>query len=162
DAHPRYTFATLSDVGIEILTPVGGPSPWREYLDQYGDGLHHICFSVKDIHRAIAHLQSLGGVLELGGSPGVTYAYGNFRRQLGFTIELSQMREPAAGAAVPAASAITQAATALLAPRISHVGVFVPDVARAAELFGRIVGMPVPEARAYPGILFPQGFTGDP
>jgi len=162
NAHPRYTFANLSDVGIEILTPVGGASPWREYLEKYGDGLHHICFSVKDINKAIAHLTSLGGTLELGGSPGVTYAYVNFRQQLGFTIELTQAREPAAGAAAPAAAPIEQAASALLAPRISHVGIFVPDVTRTSELFGKILGKPAPEARAYPGILFPPGFTGDP
>ena len=86
DSYPRYTRAMLSNLAIEIMAPVGGASPWREYLDKYGEGLHHICFGVRDLNQAIAHLQTLGGVLEFGGSRGVGYAYVNFREQLGFTI----------------------------------------------------------------------------
>jgi catechol 2,3-dioxygenase-like lactoylglutathione lyase family enzyme len=158
NAIPRYTFASLSDVGIEILTPVGGASPWREYLDKYGDGLHHICIAVKDIPAAVAHLVALGGKQELGGMPGVGYAYVNFRDQLGFTIELSQLPATPPAPSTPPA----QDATAILNARISHVGIFVPNVEKTAAVMGQILGMAVPQARTYPGIMFPEGFTGDP
>ncbi len=161
DAHPRYTFVRLPGVGIEIMTPIGGASPWREYLDTYGDGLHHICFSVKDIRQAIAHLQALGGKHEMGGSPGVGYAYVNFRDQLGFTIELSQMPASPPVASTSAAPSVAQAHTALVGTVIEHIGIVVPDVEKAAKLFGAILRVPVPTARTYPGMQFPKGFTGD-
>lgn len=163
DAHPKYSLLTLANVGIEVMQPEGGASPWREYLEKYGQGLHHIAFSVKDVHQAIAQLQALGGKLELGGSPGVGYAYVNFRDRLGFTIELSQMptARPDAPSAVPS-SPPAQADTALLGTRISHIGIFVPDVEKTARLFAAILGTPAPEAKTYPGIVFPKGFTGDP
>lgn len=158
-AGPRVSQVPLAgNMTIELLSPLGGASPWRAHLDQYGEGLHHINIAVKDVPAAIAHLQALGGRLELGGSPGVTYAYVNMRNQLGFTFELSQMPASPPAAAAPQ----KQADTALVANSARHIGIIVPDVEKTAAVFSKVIGVPSPAAREYPGIQFPQGFTGDP
>jgi len=45
---------------------------------------------------------------------------------------------------------------------ISHAGVLVPDVERAAKVFGEWMGIPGPKANADAGMVFPKGFSGDP
>lgn len=42
---------------IELLAPLG-EGMIQKFLDQRGEGVHHISFKVDDIHAAIAHLQS--------------------------------------------------------------------------------------------------------
>ncbi len=157
EAHPRYAMLRLTGASLELLQPVGGASPWREHLEQYGDSLHHICFGVRDVAVAAAHLQSLGGQLELGGGPDSTYAYVNFREPLGFTIELSRLR-PAMTAA-DTSSGVVQS-TLGLSP-IRHIGMIVKSVDTAAALFGRILDVPVPPARPPSVIVFPPDFQGD-
>ena len=159
ESHPKFTVVPAANATIELLEPIGGASPWRAYLEKYGDGLHHIAFYVKDVLAAVAQLKALGGTHEMGGVSGVSYAYVNMRDQLGFTVEVLGMDlMPANAPAAPPA----QSAAAIVTNRVNHVGIFVPDVVKVATLFSKVVGMPVPEAREYPGIEFPKSFTGDP
>src|SRR6185295_5561264 len=95
DAHPKFSMLQLGGSGMEVMTPVGGPSPWRDFLEKYGPQMQHITFTVKNTPEAVAHLKKLGGRHELGAVQGVGYAYVNFKDQLGFTMELGQA--PASG-----------------------------------------------------------------
>ena len=65
-AHPKVTSIRLNNISIELLEPIGGPSPWRDHLDQFGEGLHHIAFGVPDLQAAVAYLEEKGGKHVLG------------------------------------------------------------------------------------------------
>ena len=45
---------------LELLEPTTAESPVSRYLDRRGEGLHHICFEVEDIHRTLAALAARG------------------------------------------------------------------------------------------------------
>lgn len=43
---------------IELAAPLGENSPISKFLENRGEGIHHICFKVPDIEKAIAELKS--------------------------------------------------------------------------------------------------------
>ena len=45
---------------LELLEPTSGDSPVTRYLDRRGEGLHHVCFEVEDIHETLAALAARG------------------------------------------------------------------------------------------------------
>jgi len=45
---------------IELIEPVAGPSIYREWLDQRGEGLHHVGSWVASLHDGMARLQDAG------------------------------------------------------------------------------------------------------
>lgn len=45
---------------LELLEPVTADSPVARYLDRRGEGLHHVCFEVEDIHETLAALAARG------------------------------------------------------------------------------------------------------
>ena len=45
---------------LELLEPTTGDSPVARYLDRRGEGLHHVCFEVEDIHETLAALAERG------------------------------------------------------------------------------------------------------
>ena len=162
-AHPKVALIQLANISIELLEPIGGASPWRNHLEQFGEGLHHIAFGVPDVGKAVAHLERFGGTHVLG-TAGYPAAYVDMKALLGFTFELNQNPSAPAGAAPGTVSIqpATAEPTHFGMGAILHAGVFVPDVERAAKVFGELMGIPVPKAIAYAGMVFPKGFSGDP
>lgn len=45
---------------IELLEPLDESSPITKFLEKRGEGIHHICFRVDDIHSALERLKSEG------------------------------------------------------------------------------------------------------
>lgn len=45
---------------IELLEPVVPESPINKFLDNKGEGMHHVCYLVSDIWEGISHLKSMG------------------------------------------------------------------------------------------------------
>ena len=45
---------------LELIEPNGEPSVWQEFLDEKGEGLHHIAFGVKDTDGKIAAMEKFG------------------------------------------------------------------------------------------------------
>jgi len=46
--------------GIELIEPTTADSRLATFLDQRGEGLHHICLEVEDIDVALAEMQEKG------------------------------------------------------------------------------------------------------
>jgi len=155
-AHPKGTNFHLNNLSIELLEPIGGKSPWRDHLEQFGEGLHHIAFGVKDIQAAVAYLESKGGEYVLG-APDYPAAYVDLKSLMGFTAELNQISSDS-----PVQVVSSQEGTNFGSNPISHVGIFVPDVEKSAQHFGAIMGIDIPTANAYTGLQFPPDFEGDP
>jgi methylmalonyl-CoA/ethylmalonyl-CoA epimerase len=162
-AHPKVALIQLANISIESLQPIGGASPWRNHLERFSEGLHHIAFGVPDVGKAVAHLERFGGTHVMG-TAGYPEAYVDMKAILGFTFELNQ--NPPAPAAGSSRTVSIQPATAepihFGMAAISHAGVLVPDVERAAKVFGELMGIPAPKANADASMVFPKGFSGDP
>ena len=45
---------------IELLEPVVPESPINKFLDNKGEGMHHVCYLVSDICEGISHLKNMG------------------------------------------------------------------------------------------------------
>ena len=77
------------DVGdglqLELIQPNGEYSVWQEFLDQHGEGVHHLAFQVSDTERKIVACQDFGLSLiqkgKYGGASG-QYAYFDARDKL--------------------------------------------------------------------------------
>ncbi|MBE5808320.1 MAG: VOC family protein [Clostridiales bacterium] len=70
------------DVGpylqIELIEPNGEKSAWQDFLDEHGEGMHHLAFQVKDTDDKAAKLETAGmKCLQRGkyGDGGGEYAY---------------------------------------------------------------------------------------
>ncbi len=45
---------------IELITPLGEESPVKKFLENRGEGVHHICFQVKDLEQLMAEFKAAG------------------------------------------------------------------------------------------------------
>jgi catechol 2,3-dioxygenase-like lactoylglutathione lyase family enzyme len=83
----RTTMLQANGMNLEIIEPLEGPSPWRDFLNKYGEGVHHIAFSVPEWSPAVKLLESKGGKW-VQGTEAVNFGYVDMMPQLGFTIEV--------------------------------------------------------------------------
>ena len=59
--------AKVGGIEFELFEPGSGESPWKEFLDTNGEGIHHLAFSVKDINSQEAFFTSKGAKVILTG-----------------------------------------------------------------------------------------------
>jgi catechol 2,3-dioxygenase-like lactoylglutathione lyase family enzyme len=78
----RYCFFKIGTMTFELIQPTAGPGPLRDHLDKFGQGLHHLAFSVKDSKSSIDYLVSRGGTWTI-------VPYVDMKDILGFTAEMA-------------------------------------------------------------------------
>jgi catechol 2,3-dioxygenase-like lactoylglutathione lyase family enzyme len=89
DAKCKLAFITLENIQIELIQPMGGKSTWQEYLDNHGEGIHHVAFQVKDIEGVEKRFELQGNpTVQLGGWDGGAYSYIDASKNLGCILEL--------------------------------------------------------------------------
>lgn len=83
------------DVGpgiqLELIQPNEQPSTWRNYLNEKGEGIHHVAFVVNDSKAVIANCEAFGLTLEQHGVYGDgsgEYNYMNGEKDLKCIVEL--------------------------------------------------------------------------
>jgi catechol 2,3-dioxygenase-like lactoylglutathione lyase family enzyme len=88
-------FLAFFDAGgglqLELIQPNGEPSVWQDFLDEKGEGLHHIAFGVKGMDAVIQNCGNFGMKLEQTGNygdAGGCYSYFQAGDGLPFFIEL--------------------------------------------------------------------------
>lgn len=59
-ARERIALARVGDVQLELVQPVEGDSIYQDWLDEHGEGLHHINFLVEDVDKTAAILAGEG------------------------------------------------------------------------------------------------------
>lgn len=63
-APEAYCWMAFFDVGpglqLELIQPNDKPSTWRSFLDEHGEGIHHVAFQVKDSKACIARAEAAG------------------------------------------------------------------------------------------------------
>ena len=71
-ANCKLAFIDLTPgVQLELIEPNHEPSVWRDHLDRYGEGIHHIAFNVEDADQVISRLKTeFGAVVEQEGNYG--------------------------------------------------------------------------------------------
>ncbi|MCL2050252.1 MAG: VOC family protein [Lachnospiraceae bacterium] len=61
DADCLLAFFEIGDgVSIELIQPNGVASVWQDFLDEKGEGLHHIAFNVKGMESIILSCEEFG------------------------------------------------------------------------------------------------------
>jgi methylmalonyl-CoA/ethylmalonyl-CoA epimerase len=90
DGRAKLAFLQMgSQLNIELIEPVGGPSVWQEHLDSRGESVHHIAFRVKDMDQVLAYLDGEGiAAVQRGNFTGGQYAYVDSASDLGVMLEL--------------------------------------------------------------------------
>jgi methylmalonyl-CoA/ethylmalonyl-CoA epimerase len=89
DATAKLAFFSMDNLQIELIQPVKGPSTWHDFLDQHGEGIHHIAFQVKDINGMEKKFEIQGiSTVQSGGWDGGAYSYVNASNDLGCILEL--------------------------------------------------------------------------
>jgi Glyoxalase/Bleomycin resistance protein/Dioxygenase superfamily len=81
----------LEGLTLELIEPVGADTSWKEILDQKGEIVHHIAFSIQDVPGTVKHFEDLGyPVAHQGLFDGLngSYTYMDTAKSLGVTIEL--------------------------------------------------------------------------
>jgi methylmalonyl-CoA/ethylmalonyl-CoA epimerase len=77
---------------LELLQPVAGRSIYQEWLDEHGEGLHHVGIWVDKLAEAVAAMEVRGfELLQSGAGYGLDgdggYAYFDTRADLGMIVE---------------------------------------------------------------------------
>jgi catechol 2,3-dioxygenase-like lactoylglutathione lyase family enzyme len=92
-AQAKLAFFQLGTLQLELIEPVGGPSTWRDQLEQHGESVHHIAFRVPDMPAALAALNGQGmSTVQTGDYPGGCYGYVDSQQKLGVVLELLAKR----------------------------------------------------------------------
>jgi methylmalonyl-CoA epimerase len=56
----RVAFLQAGEALIELLAPLHEDSEISRFLDKRGEGIHHLCFQVNDIHEKLQELEDDG------------------------------------------------------------------------------------------------------
>ena len=79
----------MDNLQIELIQPLGGKSTWQDYLNTYGEGIHHIAFEVKGIDGVEKRFELQGNpTVQRGGWDGGAYSYVDASKDLGCMLEL--------------------------------------------------------------------------
>ena len=94
----KLTFFNIGqDLTLELLEPVGPDTFWKEHLDRWGEGVHHIAFKVKDLDKTIDSFHKEGMPLIQRGrfdKNNGDYCYMDTKGKLGVTVELLHWDDP--------------------------------------------------------------------
>ncbi len=97
DQKIRTDIYALGASNIEVMEPTADDSPISKFLAKRGEGIHHICFEVDDIHQTLHELKSRGIQLideqPRTGAGGKLIAFLHPKSTHGVLIELSQPAE---------------------------------------------------------------------
>ncbi|MCG3141781.1 MAG: hypothetical protein HDKAJFGB_03102 [Anaerolineae bacterium] len=87
-------FLPIGDAEVELVEPKDTDSGLAKFLAKRGEGIHHLCFEVDDIHAMLAQLKAHGAQL-IDETPrvnasGMQYAFIHPKSAHGALIELYQ------------------------------------------------------------------------
>ena len=73
----KFRSIMIGDMQIELIQPVSGDSPHKDFLETKGEGFQHIAFTVKDVEKEVDRLTKLGVKVimraKMPGGGGVAY-----------------------------------------------------------------------------------------
>ena len=63
----KASMIKVGEVHLELLQPLGKEGVMAKFLEKRGEGFHHVCYEVEDLHAAIASIKNTG--VEVLGEP---------------------------------------------------------------------------------------------
>jgi methylmalonyl-CoA/ethylmalonyl-CoA epimerase len=66
-ARSKLAFFDMGSLQLELIEPDEHPSTWRNYLNEHGEGPHHIAFSIQGMKERVTLLESKGFPLQQNG-----------------------------------------------------------------------------------------------
>ena len=90
----KVSFIQVGETSLELLLPTAPDSPVAKFLENKGEGFHHLALEVEDIHAAVAELKAVGVRLidetPLEGAHGTMVAFLHPKATFGLQLELVQ------------------------------------------------------------------------
>jgi 4-hydroxyphenylpyruvate dioxygenase-like putative hemolysin len=93
----KAAFCMLGSLMLELIEPVKGNGTYRDFLNDHGEGIHHLGhIRVDDLNEAVQALEKAGfPCIETGDIPdSLSWAYVDTTAALGYIIELSSGMDP--------------------------------------------------------------------
>ncbi|WHY20762.1 VOC family protein [Paenibacillus sp. G2S3] len=88
-ARAKLAFYDMGSLQLELIEPDHEPSTWRDYLNEHGEGPHHIAVMVNGMKEKIMLLEGKGFPLQQKGEyTGGRYAYMDTFKELKVIVEL--------------------------------------------------------------------------
>lgn len=92
----KLALCDVGEVMYELIEPVEGPNSYEEFLNEHGEGLHHLGYFVEDLNAEIENMGSKGfPLLQSGRGMGVDddggYAYFDTESAFGCILEAITM-----------------------------------------------------------------------
>jgi methylmalonyl-CoA/ethylmalonyl-CoA epimerase len=85
----KLALTQVGNVQWELIQPLTGPSVYQEFLEQHGEGLHHVACDVGDFDQTVAILKEHSiGILTSGQTPDDSFAYMDTEKVLGMPLEI--------------------------------------------------------------------------
>ena len=92
--HIKVAYAMWGSLQLELLMPISGPSPHRDFLITQGSGAHHLSYGPIEAHdQIVADLSKQSIAIQMqsdNGGVGRTATYMDTLEQLGFVLELTR------------------------------------------------------------------------
>lgn len=82
----------IRKIGFELMQPLERPSPFKDFIEHKGEGIHHLGFVAQDIDKQIESLTKNGTTIlvSIGSREGVKFAYLDLNTG-GIIIEIVQL-----------------------------------------------------------------------
>jgi len=92
----KAAFTTVGSMMIELIQPLEGEGIYRDFLNEHGEGIHHLGHvRVDNVDEAVKALQNAGfPFMEGGRTPIHRWAYVDTTKALGHILELSDGLDP--------------------------------------------------------------------
>jgi methylmalonyl-CoA/ethylmalonyl-CoA epimerase len=88
--HVRLTYLDAGNAYIQLVQPLAGDSPLTVWLDEHGEGLHHICFGVDDVAGTVGELSDPGAEISIGTGRGRVSSFVSAAGSHGVRIECTE------------------------------------------------------------------------
>ncbi|MBP1995988.1 VOC family protein [Paenibacillus eucommiae] len=84
----------MEPIYIELIEPLKQPSPWTEFQEKHGQGVHYLAYNIEGFDEHIELLESKGmPVVQRTEKGHERYAYFETENALGVTIEFKEIGE---------------------------------------------------------------------
>lgn len=85
----------LQNIILELIEPGEGPSPWRDFLEQYGPGVFHFCIFADDPQEIYHRLSNIGvdEPYHVGDFKTGFYSYVASKAQLGLELSINHIQK---------------------------------------------------------------------
>ena len=89
----RLTYLETGNAYLQLVEPLDPASPLAEWLEENGEGLHHICFGVDDVAASVAAISDPASPVVLGEGRGRVSGFLTLAATSGVRIECTEFEK---------------------------------------------------------------------